>query len=249
MSVDASDTMVQVDQFLAAYEADYVSRDGELLIDDPQSRSGLIEAIASYAAIYRKGCTPPDSVTWGDAGNNESFLSQAVVMTPNETLSIPNALKRDRPDDYYKNTATIEWPLGPGGEAFPIVGTIHPLVLFRDGGHVATAEAFVRFLVGEGWLAHYLNFSAERVMPAMPGLLAQPFWLDPSDPHRMAAVMQASLRPLLHKYAQASGNWRHDLVWTEHVWGAAIHRIVTEGISPEQAVDEAIARIKQILAE
>ena len=43
-------------------------------------------------------------------------------MTPNATLSIPNALKRERPDDYYKNTATIEWPLGPHGEPFPIVG-------------------------------------------------------------------------------------------------------------------------------
>ncbi len=43
-------------------------------------------------------------------------------MTPNHTLSIPNALKRERPDDYYKNTATIEWPLGPSGEPFPIRG-------------------------------------------------------------------------------------------------------------------------------
>jgi multiple sugar transport system substrate-binding protein len=33
------------------------------------------------------------------------------------------------------------------------------------------------------------------------------------------------------------------------VWGKAIHRVVAEGISPEQAVDEAIARIKEILAE
>ena len=31
--------------------------------------------------------------------------------------------------------------------------------------------------------------------------------------------------------------------------GNAIHRVAAEGISPEQAVDEAIARIKQILAE
>ena len=36
---------------------------------------------------------------------------------------------------------------------------------------------------------------------------------------------------------------------SENVWGNAVHRVVTEGISPEQAVDEAIARIKQILAE
>jgi hypothetical protein len=30
---------------------------------------------------------------------------------------------------------------------------------------------------------------------------------------------------------------------------AAVHRAAAEGISPEQAVDEAIARIKQILGE
>jgi hypothetical protein len=31
--------------------------------------------------------------------------------------------------------------------------------------------------------------------------------------------------------------------------GKRDHRVVTEGVSPEQAVDEAIARIKQILSD
>jgi multiple sugar transport system substrate-binding protein len=35
----------------------------------------------------------------------------------------------------------------------------------------------------------------------------------------------------------------------ELVWANAVHRVAAEGISPEQAVDEAIARIKQILSE
>jgi hypothetical protein len=35
----------------------------------------------------------------------------------------------------------------------------------------------------------------------------------------------------------------------EGVWPKAIRRVVTESISPEQAVDGAIARIKQILSE
>jgi len=35
----------------------------------------------------------------------------------------------------------------------------------------------------------------------------------------------------------------------EAVWPKAVYRVATEGISPEQAVDEAIARIKQILSE
>ena len=65
----------------------------------------------------------------------------------------------------------------------------------------------------------------------------------------MAAVMQVASRPLAHNYAAASGDWRHDLVDRSASGRKAIHRVAAEGISPEQAVDEAIARIKQILAE
>ena len=243
----AVDTWVQFLQFVAAYDAEYVTPDGVLVIDEPQIRRGLIQAMAAYTAFYRSGCIPPDAVTWDNYGNNASLLAQATIMTANETLSIPNELKGDRPADYYENLATIEWPVSPRGEPFPIASTVNPTVVFKEGGHADIAKEFVRFLVADGWLAHYLNFSAERLLPPMPGLPAQPFWLDPSDPHRMASVMQADARPLLHHYATASGDWRHDRVSAEHVWGKAIHRVAAEGISPEQAVDEAIARIKQIL--
>jgi multiple sugar transport system substrate-binding protein len=251
MSVEAQDTTDQFFQFVAAYDADYVTRDGRLVIDEPEIRRKLIRAIDDYTAIYRKGCTPPDSVTWTGYDNNREFLARAVVMTPNVSLSIPNALKQERPEDYYKHTATIEWPLGAHGERFPIEGIVVSGVVFKGGRNVALAKEFVRFLVAEGWLAHYLDFSGERFLSAMPKLLEQPFWLDPSDPHRMASVMQMSSRSMAQEYAyaQISGNWRHQLVNQEHVWAKAIHRIVTEGISSEQAVDEAIARIKQILAE
>jgi multiple sugar transport system substrate-binding protein len=87
------------------------------------------------------------------------------------------------------------------------------------------------------------------MLPPMPKLLDAPFWLDPSDRHRMAAVMQIASRPMQHDYATVSGDWRYNLVWQEKVWGKAIHRIVTKDITPAQAVDEAIARIKQILSE
>jgi multiple sugar transport system substrate-binding protein len=110
---------------------------------------------------------------------------------------------------------------------------------------VASAKEFVHFLVGEGWLAHYLNFG-ERMLPPMQKLLHQPFWLDPSGPHRMAGVMQVASRPMQYDYTQALGDWRHDRVWREWTWAKAIHRVAAEGITPERAVDEAIARIKQM---
>ena len=216
------DTEEQLRQFRDAYGADYVTRDGRLVIDDPEIRRKLINAIDAYTAIYRKGCTPPASVTWDGFGNNKAFLAQTVVMTVNQSLSIPNALKRERAADYYKNTATIEWPLGPGGNAFPIEGRIHAAAVFKDGANVETAKEFVRFLVAEGWLGHYLDFSGERMLPAMPKLLDAPFWLDPSDPHHMAAVMQIASRPMQYNYATVSGDWRYNILEAEHVWGSAV---------------------------
>jgi multiple sugar transport system substrate-binding protein len=248
MSV-GTDTLNGFLQFMAADKAQYVTRDGRLVIDDQEMRRKLISVVDRYTAVYRKGCTPPDSVSWDSSGNNKAFLAQTVIMTQNETLSIPNALKRERRDDYYENTATIEWPLDDAGEPFPILGYVIPGMIFKASGHVATAKEFVRFLVGEGWLAHYLDFSAERMLPPMQKLLDAPFWLDPRDPHRMAAVMQVSSRPLAHDFAQALGGWRHNRVWQEFTWAKAIHRVAAEGWSPEQAVDEAIARIKQILSQ
>jgi multiple sugar transport system substrate-binding protein len=134
----------------------------------------------------------------------------------------------------------------PAGEAFPIRGSFYAAPVFRDGGHVGTAKEFVRFLVAEGWLAHYLDCAGERLLPPMPKVLDQPFWLDPSDPHRMAAAMQVASRPMQLDYLTVTGDSRYDRL---DVWPKAVHRVAAEGISPEQAVDEAIARIKQILAE
>ncbi len=107
----------------------------------------------------------------------------------------------------------------------------------------------MRFLVAEGWLAHWLDFAGDRLLPPMPALLEQPFWLDPGDPHRMASAMQFLTRPRGYDYAVVSGEWRHQLGWTEGVWPTAVHRVVVDGLSPEQAVDEAIARVKQLLSE
>jgi multiple sugar transport system substrate-binding protein len=220
------------------------------VIDEPLVRDRLIKAIDAYTTVYRKSCTPPDAVDWADdAGNNKAFLAERVVMTPNATMSIPGALRATRPEDYYKNVVTLDWPIGAYGQPLAIYTRHMGAVVFRQGGHLALAQEFVHFLAGEGWLGHWLDFTGDRFLPPIPALIEQPFWLDPSDPHRIAAAMQFLTQPQDHEYRALSGNWRHSQVDAEHVWGKEIHHVVTDGISPEQAVDEAIARIKQILSE
>jgi multiple sugar transport system substrate-binding protein len=83
----------------------------------------------------------------------------------------------------------------------------------------------------------------------MRKLVEQPFWLNPNDPHRMRGAIQIMTHPHLINMDVRDREWRSGPIWAENVWGQAVHRVVTENITPEQAVDEAITRIKQILAE
>jgi multiple sugar transport system substrate-binding protein len=84
----------------------------------------------------------------------------------------------------------------------------------------------------------------------MRKLVEQPFWLDTSDPHRMRAAIQILTRP---HHSPGPGvrdqEWRSDRIFEEEIWGNAVHRVAADGMSPEQAIDEAIARIKQIFAD
>jgi multiple sugar transport system substrate-binding protein len=249
MSASAADTEQEFLQFVHAYGADYVTPDGQLVIDEPAVRAGLVKALDGYTGLYRKGCTPPASLGWNNTGNNQAFLAGSVVMTPNTTLSIPNALKTARPGDYSKDAATIAWPDGVDGRPLAILTMVQEAVVFRAGGHDASAKEFVRFLVGEGWLAHWLDFAGDRFLPPMTTLLNSPFWLDPGDQHRMAAAMQFLTQPRDYDYAVASGDWRHFDVYRERIRATAVHRVVTDGPTPGQAVAEAVARIHQILSE
>jgi multiple sugar transport system substrate-binding protein len=152
------DTEVDISQFVAAYGADYVTRDGRIVIDQPELRAKLIEALGSYTGLYRKGCVPPDATGWDNASNNKAFLEQRVVMTMNGTLSVPAALRTARPEDYTKNAVTLAWPSGAHDEPLAIRSQSSQITVIKAGGHVAAAMEFVRFLIGEGWLAHWLDF-------------------------------------------------------------------------------------------
>jgi multiple sugar transport system substrate-binding protein len=243
------DTGFELTQFQLAYQASWLSRDRRVQIDDPKVREGMVKAMSAYTGMWRKGCVPPDAVDWDGGGNNKAFLAQTVVMTANPSLSIMAALRTARPGDYYKNAATIDWPNAANGEPVVIDGTVMVAVVFKTARDPALAGDFVRFLAEGGWLAHWLDFAGDENLPPMRKLLEQPFWLDSSDPHRMRAAIQMLTRTHLLDMNVRDHEWQASPIWDENVWGKAVHRVVTENINPEQAVDEAIARIKQILAE
>ena len=238
-----------LEQFQLAYGAPWLDRDRRLQVDDPEIREGMIKALEAYTLIWRKGCTPPDSTSWTSAGNNEAFIAQTVVMTHEHHALDPGRashgasrrLLQERCDHRLAQRRER-----PAADHRRWVRARHRL---QGRQKYALASDFVRFLA-EGWLAHCLDFAGERWLPPMRKLVEQPFWLDPRDPHRMGAAIQILTRP---HHSPDRGvrdqEWRSDRIGEEEIWGNAVHRVAADGISPEQAIDEAIARIKQILSE
>ena len=60
----------------------------------------------------------------------------------------------------------------------------------------------------------------------------------------MASAIQTLTRPHQYDVGIAAGK-----VFKDRTWREAVQRVAAEGWTPEQAVDEAIARIKAILGE
>jgi multiple sugar transport system substrate-binding protein len=161
----------------------------------------------------------------------------------------PERLKQARPDDYYNNASTIDWPNGLESQPMVIDGFLYRGVVFKQGRNPDLAGRLVNFLAEDGWLAHWLDFAGDRMLPPMRKLVEQPFWLDPTDPHRMRAAIQILERPHLMNMDVRDHERQSGPIWDENVWGKAVHRVVADGISPEQTVDDAIGRIKEILSE
>ena len=198
MSVEAGDTHVQVMQFQYAYHAYWTNADGQIAVDDPAIRANLIKALEAYTAVYLTGCTPPDAIDWENRSNNDRFVAQTVVMTLNSSLSIPNAIEASRPDDYRRNTATIEWPNDADDQPLAIFGTLYRGAVFRTERPTALGKDFVRFLVEEGWLAALSrfrgrSFAAADGQASRAALLARrqrsaPYGLGDPDPNAAAAL-------------------------------------------------------------
>jgi multiple sugar transport system substrate-binding protein len=76
---------------------------------------------------------------------------------------------------------------------------------------------------------------------------SDPFWSKTQDPHIPVAVKQEIDGPT-EPWAMAY-NPAYAQVNAEEVWGKALGEVANNGVKPEDAVDHAFARIKDIFAQ
>jgi multiple sugar transport system substrate-binding protein len=224
------------------------------LVDDPKVRQGLIGALRDYTAPYLKGCTPPSSTTWKDPDNNVAFHNRTTVMTHNFTISIAakwfedstnpalTPEQRDAGKKAYEQTiVTASFPNKPDGTPIKYRSDVKTGVIFAAAKNKAAAKEFVKFLLQEENLGPYVEGALGRWFPVTTAGQKSPFWQ--ADRHRRAVYTQFMGGTLPFDFVK---NYKFTVLNNENVWAKAMNRVVSEKVPVDQAVDELIARIKQV---
>lgn len=254
MGVESTDSFQSFLSWVDAYNVKLVDDSGKLLVDDPKVREGLISALRDYTDVYTKGCTPPSSTTWKDPDNNVAFHNKTIVMTHNYTISIAAKWLDDANNEqltpeqraagrkaYDELIATAGFPKKPDGTAMVYRTAVKVGVIFQDSKNKARAREFLRFLLEEENLRPYVEGALGRWFPVTKASQESPFWQ--ADKHRKAVYDQFKAGTLPFEFTK---NYKFTILNNENVWAKAMNRVVSEKVSVEKAVDEMIARIKEV---
>jgi multiple sugar transport system substrate-binding protein len=243
-----SDSTYLFNQFLVAYGgAGLVTPDGVLHADDPTVKAAAVKALTALTTPYKDGFVPPGAINWGDPDNNNAFYAKQIVMTPNATLSIPVA-QRDKTDQYMHEIITRGPPKGPDGKDTISLVSVKLAFIPKGAKNIDTAKDFLKYLIVPQHIDAYLVAALGRWLPVMPSLVTtDPFWTDPSDPHRPIATNQELKLPTMPWFQ--SFNPAYADVNAQQVWGKAESNVMQGGMTPEQAADGALQQIKDIFAK
>ena len=254
MGVDSSDSFYSFLTFMDAYNVKLVSDAGKLLVDDPAVRQGLINAVTDYTSVYSKGCTPPSATAWKDPDNNVAFHNKTIILTHNATISIAakwlddsnnatltEAQRATAKANYTEKIATAGFPNKPDGSKMTYRAAVKTGVIFSGSKNKAGAKQFVSFLLEDANLTPYVEGSLGRWFPVTKAAQQSPFWK--ADAHRVAVYNQfmAGTSPF-----EFTKNYKFTILNNENVWAKAMNRVLNEKVPVDKAVDEMIARIKQV---
>ena len=237
------DMYIIFEHILEAYNISLLDERGKLLVDVPEVRQGIIDCLAWYGNFYRQNRVPPDAIDWSGSDNNRHLLNRGVIMTPNTTLSIPAAVSQDA-DTYYHKLGIVEFPNKPDGNPMQYLIAVRQAAIFADSPHVSLAKDFLRYFMQPTVMKEYLQASGNRNQPVQQSLWRDPLWQETNDPY-LAVATKVFTKGKTRLFDVAK-NPAYSNVLQQNIWGKALNRIAVEGLSAEEAGNDAIAQIIEI---
>jgi multiple sugar transport system substrate-binding protein len=227
--------------------AEIVTSDGKLHTEDPKVREAAIRTVTWLTDAYKGGYVPPEALSWNDADDNNAFHEKLIVMDFDGSLSTELAMIKDK-KAYFEDMKTLGLPLGNDGKPMPAQIGTGGLFIPKGAKNVEVAKDFSRFFLQPAVLNANLKGGLGRAVPAIPAIVRDdPWWLDPSDPHRPPYVQESVLGPTIAQYNGYNPAWGQ--VNAEQLWGRAYADVIKDGATPTAAVDKAFRRAEAIFAK
>jgi len=225
---------------------DIVTKDGKPHLDDPQVKEAVVKSLAYITTAYKEGYVPPGALSWNDADDNNAFHSKLMVMDFDGTISTELALYHDK--DQYNDIATLGLPARNDGKPNAAQLGIGGAFIPQGAKNVEVAKEFMKFLIQPQVMNDYLKQGLGRWLPAYPSLVkSDPFWLDPSDPHRPNYVREGLIDETVVNYPVFNPGYAE--CNATQIWGSAEADVIRNGLTPEQAADKALKKMETILAK
>src|ERR1700746_451184 len=242
------DVIGHFDHFMVAYGGkDLFTPDGKVHTEEPQIKEAAIKAVTRLTTAYKQGFLPPGVVNWNDNDDNNAFHAKLVAMDFDGTISTEVALWKDK--EAYNDILTLGLPLSNEGKPLPSVMGTAAAVVPKGAKNIDAAKEFLKYSIEPKGLGTYLKTGLGRFSPPMPSIFEnrKAFGLDPKNEPLEAYTRQGVYGPTTPPYEVY--NPARAEVSTEHVFALAINDVITNGMTPEAAIDKAFRRCEAIFAK
>ena len=164
---------------------------------------------------------PPEALSWNDADDNNAFHEKLFVMDFDGTLSTELAMIKDKKAYYEEMETRGRCRSGNDGKPMPAQIGAGGVFIPKGAKNIEVAKDFSRFFMQPDVLNDNLKGGLGRWVPVIPQIVKDdPWWLDPSDPHRSPYVQESVLGPTIAAYNGFNPAWGQ--VNAEQLWGQAM---------------------------
>ena len=235
--------------FVTAYGGqNIVTKDGKLHVDDPKVKEAVIKAMTYPTTAYKEVYVPPGAINWNDADDNNAFHAKQIVMDLDGTISTEVAVLSQGKKEDYDDIVTMGLALSNDGKQVPSLATNSQGLIPKGAKNVEVAKEYLKYLIQPKVTNELLKTGLGRFLPAMPAIVKEdPFWLDPSDPHRVAYTKQGLLDPTAPQFWVF--NPAYAQVQNEHTFMTGWMDIIQSGMAPQAAAEKAFKRVEEIFAK
>jgi multiple sugar transport system substrate-binding protein len=231
-----------INYMLMAYGGrNIVDPKGNLHVDDPQVKEAIIKALEFPARAYKEGFVPPSAINWNDADDNNALHAKTIVMDLDGTISSEVAIIKKK--DEYDDLTTMGLPQNNDGKEIPAVVNNAGGMIPKGAKNVDVAKDFLKYLIQPQIMNDLLKTGMGRNLPAIASLVTEdPWWM--ADPHRKAYAEEAVLGDTVSEFFVFNPAWAQ--CRNEHTFPTGWADIILHDMTPQQAADKAIARVKEI---